>query len=189
MNYLQVVSSNPAIQARYEEMRRAGESHNIADVLAHKTGPGLRTDAIFNEGKFSGDAGRIDAEQTWLRGQSEAAGVSTTGKWYCRGLADFPGDPTAWVGDRGDVVRIASEKNMRVHGYVEHTPVEREPVADVAVGKDIIDDCVEILMSENPLLSLEAAQDRAVSLRTGDVDSHPLRCKDYFEEDLNVENW
>ncbi len=113
-----VVSRDIVIQARYENMRLAGESHNMAEILATRSYPGIKTDAIFNEGKFSGSDGRIDTEQTWLRAQAEAAGVSTAGKWYCRGLASFPGDPTAWVGDRGDVLRIARERGMKVHGYV-----------------------------------------------------------------------
>ena len=104
-----IVSSDLVVQARYENMRLDGQSHNMAEMLATRSFPGVKTDAVVNEGKFSGDRGKVGPHQLWLKQQAEAAGVSTAGKWYCSGLASFPGDPTAWVGDRGDVLRIARE--------------------------------------------------------------------------------
>lgn len=173
----------PTLHARmrYREMRLAGESHSMAEMLATRTFPGIKTDAIFNERKFSSDSGLVGAEQTWLRAQAESAGVSTNGKWYCRGLASFPGDPTAWVGDRGDVLRIAREKNMTVHGYVEHKGHEVDPGGDIDIAEDLLSNEVQDIMDSNPGANFEEVQAKVHELRTGRVDPNPLRVEDSGE--------
>lgn len=166
---------------RYVAMRLAGQSRGMASVLATRSFPGIKTDAIFNEGKFSGDAGRVGPEEQWLRAQAEAAGVSTNGKWYCRGLADFPGDPTAWVGDRGDVLRIAEAKNMKVHGYVEHDAREVDPGDDVTIADDIIESEVRDVLDSHPGARAEDVREQVYALRSGAVDPNPLRVEDTHE--------
>ena len=153
----------------------------MAEMLATRTFPGLKTDAIFNEGKFSGDSGKIGAQQLWLKEQAEAAGVSTAGKWYCSGLASFPGDPTAWVGDRGDVLRIAREKNMTVHGYIEHQGYETDGGDDLSIADEIVEDEVSDILAEFPFTAPEEAREHALALRTGAIDLNPLLVQDYDE--------
>jgi hypothetical protein len=180
-----VVSSNLDAQAHYEYMRLNGESHNMAEMLATRSFPGVKTDAVFNEGKFSGQStGECTAHGKWLRSQAEAAGVSTTGKWYCSGLASFPGDPTAWVDSRGDVLRIAEAKNMNVHGYVEHSAYETDPGDDLDIADDIIEDEVADILEANPFAAVEAVREELHALRTGAVDNNPLLCKDYTSTDI-----
>lgn len=173
-----VVSSNEAVQSRYEEMRLAGESHNIAEVLATRKFSGLRTDAIFNEGRFSSDSGKVGQEQIWLKQQAEASGVSTNGKWYCRGLASFPGDPTAWVSDRGDVLRVAREKNMNVEGYVEHKAHAVDPGDDIAIADDIIESEVQDILDSCPDANPNDVREEVYAVRSGAVDNNPLLVQD-----------
>ena len=45
-----VVDPNPAIQARYEEFRRHGNSHNFAEMMAFKQPPGSQSDTDFQRG-------------------------------------------------------------------------------------------------------------------------------------------
>lgn len=142
--------------------------------------PAIKTDSIFNEGKFSGDAARCHPEEVWLRQQAETAGVSTTGKWYCRGLADFPGDPTAWVASRGDVLEVAKAKGMKVSGYVEYTPPEMEPhETGLAVAPDIVDELADQMMAERgPGADPGEVWDDAYRIRAGLVDHNPLVVSD-----------
>lgn len=163
---------------RYREMRVAGESHNMAEMLATRSFPGLRTDAIFNEGRFSSDAGKVGPEQLWLKQQAEAAGVSTNGKWYCRGLASFPGDPTAWVSDRGDVLRVAREKNMNVEGYVEHKAHHVDPGDDISIADDIIESEVREILEACPEANADDVREEVYAVRTGAVDNNPLCVED-----------
>jgi hypothetical protein len=173
-----VISNNIVTQARYDSMRLAGESHNMAEVLATRCYPGVKSYAIFNDGKFSTAAGKIGVEQQWLAKQAESVGVSTTGKWYCRGLASFPGDPTAWVESRGDVLRIAKEKNMTVHGYVEHQGYETDPGNDEVISEDIINNEVMDIVDSNPGVDQEQVREEVYKLRTGAVDNNPLLVQD-----------
>ena len=179
-----LVSHDLVTQARYENMRLAGESHSIAEMLATRSFPGVKTDAIFNEGKFSGERGRIGPQELWRIAQAEAAGVSTTGKWYCSGLASFPGDPTAWVGDRGDVLRIAREKNLNVQGYVEHQGYETDGGGDVPIDNAIVDDEVNDILESNPHANAEDIREQIYAVRTGAVDNNPLLCRDHFTTDI-----
>ena len=179
-----IVSRDLVTQARYENMRLAGESHKMAEMLATRTFPGLRTDAIFNEGKFSGEQGRIGPQELWRIQQAEAAGVSTTGKWYCSGLASFPGDPTAWVGDRGDVLRIAREKNLTVHGYVEHSGHATDGGGDVSIDANLIDDEVSDILDENPDCNAGEVRQQVIAIRTGAIDNNPLLCTDHFTTNI-----
>ena len=179
-----VVSRDLVTQARYENMRLAGESHNMAEMLATRTYPGVKTDAVFNEGKFSGDTGRIGPQELWRIQHAESAGVSTAGKWYCSGLASFPGDPTAWVADRGDVLRVAREKNMTVHGYVEHEGYETDGGDDLDIADDIIEDEVADILDANPFAAIDSIRDEVYALRTGAVDDNLLLCEDHFTTDI-----
>lgn len=179
-----IVSSDFGTQVAYWRMRHAGQSHNMAEMLATRRFPGVKTDSVFNEGKFSGEAGRCGPQQLWLQQQADAAGVSTNGKWYCSGLARFPGDPKAWVGDRGDVARVAAENNMTVHGYVEQKGREVDPMPDVKLADGIIDSEVNEVLDHCPGADPEAVRDDLTQLRTGAVDPNPLHCTDYFSTDI-----
>lgn len=172
------VSENKTIQARYEAMRAAGESHNISDMLAHNAFCGVKSDAIFNEGRFSGDSGKIGQEQLWLKKQAEDAGVSTTGKFYLKGLANFPGDPTAWVDSRSDVLRVAREKNMTVHGYVEHKGYETDGGEDKVIADELIEAEVADILEAHPHQNPEAVREEVYAVRTGAIDNNPLRVQD-----------
>src|SRR5512135_1205873 len=121
------VSRDPERQARYEEMRRAGESHNIAELLAIGRFPYFMSDDIFIKGRFCSDRDKNGEDEIRRRRKAEAAGVSTNGKEYFSGLADFPDDPTAWAGSRDEVREIAKRKGMTVHGMVEYRPPQVEP--------------------------------------------------------------
>ena len=87
------ISYDFAVQVKYFEMRLKGESHNMAEMLATRSFAGIRTDAIFNEGRFSGESrGHCTAHETWLRQQAEKHGVNTAGKYYI--TAKYPDDIT-----------------------------------------------------------------------------------------------
>jgi hypothetical protein len=159
-------------------MRLSGESHNIAEVLATRRFSGLRTDAIFNEGKFSSDKGKVGPHEVWLREQADAAGVSTNGKWYCSGLASFPGDPTAWVGDRSDVLRIAREKNFTVEGYVEHKGHQADPGDDVKIADELVEAEVRDILDSCPDAKPDDVREEVYAVRSGSVDYNPLCVQD-----------
>ena len=174
--YANKITDDFGIQMRYWQMRRDGQSHRMAEMLATRKFPGLKTDSIFNEGRCNGNQfERIPQEGDYLRGIAEEAGVNTTGKVYLRGLADYPGDPTAWISDRGDVLRVAREKGYKVDGYVNYQPPEAEPMADVdGVAPELIEDEVQTILASNPGARADDVREHITDLRSGRVDPNPL---------------
>ncbi len=173
------IHHNVRAQAHYIRCRENGCSHQFAEMLALRKFPGLKTDNIFNKGRCNGNQfEKVPGLGDHYRRIAEAAGVSVTGRFYCAGLADFPGDPTAWVSDRGDVLRVARAKGMRVHGYVEHDPGERPPMPDVPVAPELIEAEVAARLEEDPGLRIDDVREEVKKLRTGAVDPNPLIVQD-----------
>lgn len=168
-----LISQDPVIQARYIAMREAGESHSMAEILASRSFPGLRTDAIYNKNRCNGNQFE---DQPWLgdyyRGLAEASGVNTTGKYYSRALADYPGDPTAWVSDRSDVLRVCREKGFRCTGMVDYEPPEIEaPMPDVQIAGELVEEEIERRLALAPGLSREDVYDDALNTRLGKTEA------------------
>jgi hypothetical protein len=106
-----IISDDPGVQSFYLQMRMNGESHNIARMCALRESPRLMTDSVFNEGHVNG---RQFQENPFLghhyRRIAEQAGVSTAGRHYVSGLADFKGDPRAWVSSRAEMKSLLVER-------------------------------------------------------------------------------
>ena len=167
----------------YVNSRLAGTSHNLAEMFATRSFPGIKgTDAIFTSDWFSGDDDQNPYEQVWLREQAEAAGVSTTGKKYLRGLADYPGDPTAWVGGQSDVLAVAKAKNMTVHGYVEHEGIKYEGPdpfdRPYRVADDLIERELDSIIGDDLSIDRDDLREQVREIREGRVDPNPLLVQD-----------
>ena len=120
-------------KARFDDMVEAGQ------------GPGLMTDSVFLEGRCNGNQfEKTPAQGDYLRGVAEAAGQSTKGKVYLGGLANYPGDPEAWVDGRGDVQRVAEQRGYNVAGAVTVQAAGRnEPAPAVPLAPDLLADGVQ----------------------------------------------
>jgi hypothetical protein len=153
------ISNDPAIQAHYERSRAAGSSHKFAEMVALAQPPGISgTDSVFLEGHCNGNQFANTPEVgEYYRSVAEAAGVSTEGKVYKSGLANYPGDPKAWVSGRGDVLRVVRERNWSCEGAVRHDRVrgiyDGEP--DVPLADDLVDAFVEEAVREHPERGLD----------------------------------
>ena len=160
---------------RYIMMRMDGQSHNIAMVLATRSFPGVKTDSVFNEGKFSGESNSgCHAKEMWLRKEAEKNGFSTNGLWYCSGLAMHPGDLKAWVGGRGDVERVARERNLTVDGYVNHKGREVAPKPDIAIDPVLVRNETLDVLDSHPGAKYDDVYEQVYNLRSGKVDNNPL---------------
>lgn len=145
-----VVSFNDAIQARYEKMRRDGQSHSMAEMLAFQKPPGsINTDRTFMEAEMNNQQldsmGKVRREN--LLKKAKAAGVSISGKVYKTSLARYPGDPRAWVSDLSDVKRVVEERNIDCEGHVSHkayetAPRESQGLSDSAMRR-LLNDAIE----------------------------------------------
>jgi len=114
----------------YWDSRLAGSSPRLAEMLAEQCPPMLGAcDRTFLEGHCNGSQFSASPMQNDIGDKYAAVakerGVSIKGKVYLPGLANYPGDPRAWVSDRGEVKRLAEERNYKVSGSVEHKPDSR----------------------------------------------------------------
>lgn len=153
------VSSSPAIQAFYEQMRRRGESHMIADMLAHQQGPTLKTDTTFfsdnaNGKQFANDPKRGER----YRKVAERLGGSVKGKKYLSTLAEFPGDPRAWVDTVGDIRRVCEERGYNCEDLGIKAEVKEEP-KPVRLAPDLVDKHVKRYRKQDPKLAAKPVQE------------------------------
>lgn len=116
-----VISKDPEIQKRYAKMIREGASPKLAEMLALQQAPGVNTDTVFMlDRKTGGGQFANPFTRQYYTKKARQAGVVTDGKYYEPQLASFPGDPSAWVSSRGDVLALAKAKNLDIDGDVKH---------------------------------------------------------------------
>lgn len=115
----------------------------LGDMLAARRGPALGTDTHYFQGLGTADPFEgMSAETKKLAIEKAAkAGVDISNKRYVGGLALEAGDPRAWVDSRGDMKRLAEERNLSVEGIVNHkAEVNAEPRSEYVPADDIVED-------------------------------------------------
>jgi hypothetical protein len=110
--------------------------------------PACITDATFLAGHCNGS----QFEKTpyigdYYRCEAEAAGVSTKGKVYLSQLAEYPGDPRAWVDGRGDVQRVCEERGWGCGGSVNVQGAAMPPEPEIALADDIAESLANDLVA------------------------------------------
>lgn len=153
---LPIVSDDPRIQAEYVRMRMNGESHMIADMLAHQKAPRADDDTTFL-------AARRPREQfansehlgNFYANEAKKAGMNITGAIYENGLAQYPGDPNAWVRDRGEIRQKVEALGMGCEGAVNvKARNDLPPIADVDIADEIVVERALQKMDANPDLKM-----------------------------------
>lgn len=113
-----------AVLFSYWDMRQKGASPKLAEMLVLQSPPMSNSDREFLHGHCNGNQfgkGPLSNDLgDRMKTVAEAEGQSINGKVYIGGLARYPGDPQAWVSDRGDVKRvIESRPGWKCSGSVE----------------------------------------------------------------------
>lgn len=160
-----LVSRDFERQVHYWKMRLDGESHNMADMLANRSFPATTgTDRAFMQGRKLGGGQFEDVPLVGHHhaARAEAAGVSTTGKWYSGTLARFPGDPEAWVDSLHDVKTICERRGWSAEGAikVEGPRYHSEEPRPYRVANDIVDEHVAQVLDAHPELVPKAHEIR-----------------------------
>jgi len=120
---------NAYIQAAYERMRAQGQSHSMAEMLAYRQAPGAQTDREFQRGQgtlesqYGNDPQYLhEITQTAMRNGYKP----NVNDVYVPGIAAFPGDPRAFVTDRGEIKKVAEERGLGISGMVKHKAPQPE---------------------------------------------------------------
>lgn len=172
----QQISSNAEVQSRYETMRRKGESHAMAEMLATRRAPNLNgTDTAFLRGKHLNNG----LENNWIgdemRTKARSAGIPIDGKVYVAQLADTRGaaDPKAWVSDTGDIKRVCEQNGWGCDGSVKTARYEGKPLEQVRLAEDIVVEKMESAIEKNPDLKRNLPE-----LRESIIEKHGAKVDD-----------
>jgi len=146
------VSLDEGVQLAYESMRAQGQTHNMAEMLATRSLPGLRTDAT-----LMANAPKRQPLPREHYAKAKAAGVVTDGKFYDHQAARFPGDPEAWISGYGDYKRICKKNQWGLSGDVKNDIKPKEVAAKVdtqpyTVADDLVHEEVTRMGQEDPSL-------------------------------------
>lgn len=101
-----VISDNAEIQSEYARMRKNGQSHNTAEILALQISPGLQTDTRFMHGKwgstyYSHQLQQHVGSRSDVKKAAMKQGLSVEGSvsYQCRSDAPRPGEKPYRVAD------------------------------------------------------------------------------------------
>lgn len=148
---LPVVSSSRSVQAHYIAMRLDGTAHGLAEMLALGAPPMANTDREFLEGHCNGNQFEKTPELgNYYAKVASRHGQNVKGKIYLSGLAEFPGDPRAWVSDRNEVTKVLAERGWGAEGAVNRPVSKVAQPMNKAVADDIVEDAVDDLLEANP---------------------------------------
>ncbi len=106
-------------KARFEAMLASGKPPRAVTDDTFRANQGNANGGQFADDPHVGD---------FYKSVAAKAGVSTTGKTYLGGLAEYPGDPEAWVDSRGDVKRVCEKRGWGCEGAVTTKLDQVEPV-------------------------------------------------------------
>lgn len=114
----------------YRECIANGCSPRTAEMLASHSAPSLQTDSTFMVGQwnqFGENQNMMNCGRT-LAEECRKRGGDPNGKVYLGQLADYPGDPQAWVESRADIKRVCRKKGLGCEGAVTvKCPTELRP--------------------------------------------------------------
>jgi hypothetical protein len=155
---LPVVSDDPQIQHEYVRLRMEGVSHNLADMFSHQKPPRADDDTTFLAARrpreqFAGTPYLGD----FYAKEAKAKGMNISGCIYENGLARYPGDPDAWVSDRGEIRKKVEARGIGCEGAVNVKPNEDfAPPPSVDIADELVVARALQKMDETPGLQMSA---------------------------------
>ncbi len=153
---MNTISSDPVVQARYEEMLAQGTPSTLAEMFALQKPPRGKdnTSWLAANSKAIDGGDMAPPVRQHHEAMARAAGVSTAGKVYMPGLArpNMPGDPTAWVSDHSEFKKRLEERG---DGWSDGTQVVRArndfaPGPGVEVAPDLVEERACQMIENNP---------------------------------------
>jgi hypothetical protein len=164
-----------------EEFAAAGDDARFSAMLAARRGPALRTDTAHLGKLHDRSFGENDPTARLYLNAARAAGVNPKGKYYCPSLAEYSGDPEAWIETKGDAIRVAKKKGMRlrISGEVVYDPPQTSDPVDPGAPYEVADDIVHEAVCE------KIAADPQIAEAPGAVEELHEQVKSTMESELN----
>lgn len=164
-------------QAFYDKLLAEGMAPRLAEMLASQRAPASRTDR-----EFLADAGTLGKQfgrdQFGLEKRVQIArslGYNPSpNDVYVDALADFPGDPRAFVkpsAPKGDIKRQAQARNISLNGAVKHKASQRPPKPRVKLAPDIVRDIYREKVRQDPGVAFKDKREVVAEI----VDKHAYK--------------
>lgn len=174
----EVTAAGPGAEWIYQEAISKGNSPRMAEMLALRKAPSPDTDDTFLAGRgtllkqFDGDERAMNARIQEAQRHGYTPGVNDV---YMPTLAQFPGDPRAFVRSKGECVRLAEERGtaleLKGRQVVKGRTPDRDPMEDrVALAEDLIQESIPEVIRENPKLANDIGEARAAV-----IDKHAVK--------------
>lgn len=113
----------------------------LCPMFASGQTPTCRSDGtIFPSHLMGGRQFKTAAVRNRYLARARAAGVNTDGKVYCSSLADFPGDPRAWVDSTGEQKRLLEERGWNATGDITVKAPDAAPPPPVRLAEDLVEE-------------------------------------------------
>lgn len=151
----------------YKRMIAEGQTHRWAEMCALRQPPGVKgTDRAVMQGRYAEqwlDDMPTDQARRITR-EARAAGINISGKYYCSGLADKRGhcDPAAWIDSSADIKRVAQQRNLTVHGIVEHQATPMPPPKPKRLSERLIREMSAVERKRHPGKSKAEIRDMVI---------------------------
>lgn len=153
-----------------------GNSLNLAIMFATGQGPHLSTDDTFFRGWQDSGGGQFANSGSFVQNGyldvAKAAGVSTQGKVYMHGLAEYPGDPRAWVSTRGEMVSILKEKGWGCERLGVKARTDVAPAEIPTLAPDLVQEMVERRIVQEGIDDRELTPKKVEQLKEEAVERH-----------------
>lgn len=152
----EIISTDPFIQKRYEQMLAQGTSASLAEMFAMQKPPRGKdnTSWLAANSKSIGGGDLAPPVRQHHEAMAKAAGVSIDGKVYMPSLArqNMPGDPMAWVSDHSEFKRRLEDRG---DGWSDDTQCVRPrndvaPAPGIEVAPDLVEERVCQMIENNP---------------------------------------
>lgn len=161
---LDIARAPESVQARFLEMLADGVSPRMAEMFALRAAPRVMTDSVYFASQGSLDkqfdkapCGQLDSLIAAAASHGFKPGIHDV---YDSGLADFFGDPKAFVpptGGRNHIRRICEERGVSNYGPVQVRAPEREnPPEMTRLAPDLAEEIVNGMLRANPELAHQA---------------------------------
>lgn len=169
-----VVSNDPAVQKEYVKLRKEGSSHNIAEICATQTCPGISgTDSQFwaatghLTNRFNDSPGGKAIGKYYKERAEKMAPGCTSGAVYMQGVSPEAGHPLGWVKNRSDVVRALKARGCDGEGIVNFKAAESQrDNIPVPLAPDLVKHHVNIRCANNPGADRKAVAEQVLYEKT-----------------------
>lgn len=131
----------------------AGTSPRLAAMLVTQQTPVIHTNDTFGaRWKRGGDQFAdlpVTHQQEYVR-HAKAAGVTVHGRQYMSGLAEYPGDPRAWVGSKDEAIAVLKDRGWGCDRLGVKAKVSDGPAKESPLGEDIVRRHMENYLQDVP---------------------------------------